>query len=151
MTTVSCESLGAIRGYGLDEHPDVYECQNAEAHGGRGVCTITNPTGHQFGGALLANCETCPLYAPALQDDASESLSLQVKAVHFATAMARWAGNGFAMRSQDEINERLAICQACPNLVDKHCKLCGCACVETNQVMNKLALKSEKCPIGKWE
>jgi hypothetical protein len=76
---------------------------------------------------------------------------LHIRGWNFAGAMARWAGEGFQRRTQDEIDERLAICQACPHLVNDHCSLCGCKCVATNQVVNKLALKGQECPIGKWK
>jgi hypothetical protein len=75
---------------------------------------------------------------------------VHIRGWNFAGAMARWAGSGFQMRTQAEIDERLAICQACPHLVNDHCSLCGCKCVATNQVVNKLALKGQECPIGKW-
>jgi len=70
---------------------------------------------------------------------------------NFAGAMVRWAGSGFKRCPKKQISERLAICQSCPHLVDNHCQLCGCACIETNQLMNKLALASEACPLGKWK
>ena len=76
---------------------------------------------------------------------------LLIRGLNFAAAMARWAGSGFPIRSQQQIDERLAICQACPNLQQNHCSLCGCACVENQQLMNKLAIATEKCPIGKWQ
>jgi hypothetical protein len=73
-----------------------------------------------------------------------------IRGLNFAWAMARWAGSGFKMCSKKQISNRLAICQACPELVDGHCQKCGCACIEENILTNKLALKSESCPIGKW-
>ena len=76
---------------------------------------------------------------------------LWIRGVNFATALARWTVAGMPRRTQAEIDERLAICQSCPELVDNHCGKCGCACVETNKVMNKLALSTEACPLGKWK
>lgn len=87
---------------------------------------------------------------PLTQKCAEPLPPLLIRGWNFARAMTRWAGSGFEMRTQEEINERLVICQACPHLVNDHCNLCGCACVEKNQAMNKLALKTESCPIGKW-
>lgn len=69
---------------------------------------------------------------------------------NFAKAMAIWLSRGLPMRTPAEIQERLAICQKCPFLENYHCCLCGCACVETNRVMNKLALATEVCPDGRW-
>ena len=78
-------------------------------------------------------------------------LPLIIRGLNFASAMLRWASSGMPRRTQAEIDERLAICQACPNFVDNHCRVCGCACVETNQLINKLALATEECPLGKWK
>ncbi len=75
---------------------------------------------------------------------------LIVRGVNFAMAMARWAAAGLPRRSQAEIDERLAICQSCEFYANHVCSRCGCACVEQNQVINKLALATEKCPEGRW-
>jgi hypothetical protein len=83
-------------------------------------------------------------------DAPPDAPSLLIRGWNFTTAMARWTLAGMPRRTQAEIDERLAICQDCPNLHDNHCLKCGCACVETNQLMNKLALSTEKCPEGKW-
>jgi len=77
--------------------------------------------------------------------------SLIIRGWNFAAAMTRWTLAGMPRRTQAEIDERLAICQACPFLVDNHCNRCGCACVEQNQLINKLALATEKCPENKWD
>jgi hypothetical protein len=76
--------------------------------------------------------------------------SLLIRGWNFAAAMARWTVAGLPRRTQAEIDERLAICQACPFLQNNHCTKCGCACVEQNRLINKLALATEKCPEGKW-
>jgi hypothetical protein len=81
----------------------------------------------------------------------TDTPSLLIRGWNFATAMARWAGAGMPRRSQLEIEERLAVCQSCEFLRNQHCVKCGCACVEKNRLMNKLALATEKCPLGKWE
>jgi hypothetical protein len=76
--------------------------------------------------------------------------ALVIRGWNFAKAIARWTLAGLPRRSQAEIEERLAICQACPHLQNDHCQKCGCACVEQNRLMNKLALATERCPLGKW-
>ncbi len=73
-----------------------------------------------------------------------------IRGMNFASAMASHAVDGFRRCEQAEIDSRLAICQQCPQLVNNHCNLCGCACVEENKLTNKLALKSSACPQGKW-
>ncbi len=74
-----------------------------------------------------------------------------IRGMNFASAITRWTAAGMPRRTQAEIEERLAICQSCPELVNDRCRQCGCACIETNQVMNKLALSTEACPLGKWK
>jgi len=86
--------------------------------------------------------------APAAHEP---SPSLLIRGWNFTAAMARWTLAGLPRRSQAEIDERLAICQACPFLQNNHCTKCGCACVEQNRLINKLALATEKCPEGKWQ
>ncbi len=74
-----------------------------------------------------------------------------IRGLNFASAMLRWTSSGMPRRTQAEIDERLTICQACPHFADNHCRVCGCPCVETNQLVNKLALATEACPLGKWK
>ena len=74
-----------------------------------------------------------------------------VRGWNFATAMAKWVAAGRPMRTHDEIAERLAICHGCERLKNDVCLSCGCQCIETEIVMNKLTLATEKCPLGKWE
>ena len=73
-----------------------------------------------------------------------------IRGWNFTQAMSRWVSAGRPMRTQAEIDERLAICQSCDQLRGDQCSKCGCTCVQTNQVINKLALSTEKCPLGKW-
>lgn len=75
---------------------------------------------------------------------------LVIRGWNFAAALAKWTLAGMPRRTQAEIDERLAICQACPNLQDGHCARCGCACIEQNHLVNKLSLATETCPDGKW-
>ena len=86
-------------------------------------------------------------------DPSPESANLPpllIRGWNFAKAMARWTLGGMPRRSQAEIEARLAICQACEFLKNNHCTQCGCACVATNRLINKLALATESCPLGRW-
>lgn len=74
-----------------------------------------------------------------------------IRGVNFSAAMARWIAAGRPMRTQEEIDERLAICQSCPQFVDNVCQKCGCQCIEENSIFNKLALATESCPEGYWK
>lgn len=81
---------------------------------------------------------------------ANELPPIWIRGWNFATAMLRHGKNNLKMCSQEKIDRRLSICQACPKLTNNHCSLCGCACNEQNRLLNKLALESEKCPLSKW-
>lgn len=73
------------------------------------------------------------------------------KAVSFVSSMARWAASGFKTVTQEQLTERLTICQECQywggttgtQLVGARCGKCGCT-------SKKLGLATEACPIGKW-
>lgn len=101
---------------------------------------------------LRSNFNTCEEKAVTAFGSNQPALPvLIIRGLNFAIAMSRWAMSGMARRNQEEISERLAICQICPHFSDNHCKVCGCPCVEKNQLLNKLALTSESCPLGKWK
>ena len=104
--------------------------------------------------SLLGSKDSSACEGSILHDDVSLDMSppipLWVRGWNFATAMARHATNGFKRSSPELLETRLAQCQACPELENDHCKLCGCACVAENRFLNKIALESEKCPLGKW-
>lgn len=56
-------------------------------------------------------------------------------------------------RTQEEIDTNLAICQACPLLQDGVCSHPDCGCPirgGKRRFWNKLAWRSEECPLGKW-
>jgi len=79
-----------------------------------------------------------------------------VRGINFASALARHAWGGFAVRTPEEIEGRLAICQDCEfrsgDGDSLNCTKCGCQCAASSEIfLNKLAWKSEKCPEGKWE
>jgi hypothetical protein len=84
------------------------------------------------------------------QSSVSQEPPLLIRGWNFAAALARWTLAGLPRRTQVEIEARLAICQACEFLKNNHCGKCGCACNEKNRLINKLALATERCPIGKW-
>ncbi len=85
------------------------------------------------------------------ESNAAKSMpSLLIRGWNFARAMSRWTLAGMPRRTPEEIGERLAICQSCEFLHNDHCAKCGCACVEKNQLINKLALSTETCPEGRW-
>jgi hypothetical protein len=52
--------------------------------------------------------------------------------------------------TDDQIEQRLKICNGCEHYKDDACELCGCRIVRENNYMNKLSHKSAACPIDKW-
>jgi 2-polyprenyl-3-methyl-5-hydroxy-6-metoxy-1,4-benzoquinol methylase len=86
------------------------------------------------------------LFRGRLQDPPS----LLQRGIHFARAMGRWIASGAQLRSQERVNELLKICQACPLLQDGMCVKCGCNTNGDVSPLNKLAVATEACPIGRW-
>lgn len=72
------------------------------------------------------------------------------KVRQFAIAYANHYAAGKPKCSQAQIDERLAICEACEHLERGHCKLCGCACKGNGKFVNKLAWRDQTCPDGRW-
>jgi len=50
--------------------------------------------------------------------------------------------------TNEQMQPRLDICNACPELVDGHCRLCGCLCVKENRpaFLSKIAHPDSVCP-----
>lgn len=81
-------------------------------------------------------------------------ITLCQKAIRYTRALARWIKAGRPLRSPEEIREIFtAHCQACEswNADGSSCQCCGCR-VNTSTVaaLNKIAMKTENCPLEKW-
>lgn len=93
-------------------------------------------------------CKSSP--APQLCYDSDEPPFVE-KARTFLSDLGRWALSGFKVTTQEQLDARLEVCQACPywggttggQLVSSRCGKCGCSGL-------KLALATSKCPLGKW-
>lgn len=72
------------------------------------------------------------------------------RVVTFATAMTNHVRDGMTKCDEAEIQSRLEICQQCPSFTGTHCRECGCACSQKKTFFNKLAWRSERCPLGRW-
>lgn len=73
--------------------------------------------------------------------------SLITQGKNLFSSMSKFVKSGFAFTSEEEYQKRMDTCQECPSL-DKEagrCKECGCF------VRTKAKLKSDNCPLGKWE
>lgn len=64
----------------------------------------------------------------------------------------KWIRHGSPTRSKREINRLLKICQACDRYDEANevCRECGCPVKRPEAYRNKLLLKTESCPLGKW-
>lgn len=62
-----------------------------------------------------------------------------------------WAG--FPKSTQEQILDRLYICQKCDKFdkINSQCLVCGCNISDKKIFMNKLAWADQKCPLGKWD
>ena len=52
--------------------------------------------------------------------------------------------------SEEQINERMDICNSCEYYKNESCMLCGCRVVRDSIYQNKLADKKASCPDGRW-
>lgn len=52
--------------------------------------------------------------------------------------------------SQEQIDDRLSICNKCEFYQNNTCLQCGCALSRDRNFMNKLYWRDQSCPIGKW-
>lgn len=72
---------------------------------------------------------------------------------HYAAALARWSAAGFPVRDQAEVDRIFRDhCQPCPHFVKGRCRKCGCRATRGKMGMtNKLKMRTETCPDGKWK
>ena len=71
----------------------------------------------------------------------------------YTRALARWIKAGRPVRNQEEISEIYEICRQCRTLdtATNSCKYCGCRIGNhSNPLLNKIAMATERCPVGKW-
>lgn len=66
---------------------------------------------------------------------------------NFISSMAKFAKSGFELTGEQDYEKRIAICAECPSLDREagRCRECGCF------VRTKAKIKSDQCPLGKWE
>lgn len=76
--------------------------------------------------------------------------SLLTRAKNFATSAARHVATGMKTATQEQIDARYAICEACEFFSAGACSECGCPLVRQMKTVSKLAWANESCPVGKW-
>lgn len=93
-------------------------------------------------------CRFCPKYEPAPEP------GLVQLGASYLSAHARWVLAGSPPpRSQERVNELLAICSTCPFLYKgnrgNYCGKCGCPISgDAKAARNKLAMATESCPLN---
>ena len=73
--------------------------------------------------------------------------------VQYGRALYRWIKAGRPVRDEKEIVAIYEICKQCHALDTEtsSCKYCGCRLnTNPNPIVNKIAMATEQCPIGKW-
>lgn len=98
--------------------------------------------GNQYVKGEVLHTEVIP------KDEApKEYPSMVQQGKNLLSSAARFIRSGFELTNEEEYNKRINICEQCP-LLDKaagRCRECGCF------VRTKAKLKSDHCPLGKWE
>jgi len=88
---------------------------------------------------------------PSMKEKASAPREWSWRSVkHFVRALLKHAGDWFRKCSRKEIQARLAICEQCDQYTGTACAKCGCRVNLEKRFLNKLAWRSEACPLGKW-
>jgi hypothetical protein len=90
-----------------------------------------------------------------LAKDGSERLGVSwADAKNYAKAVLRWGKAGFPVRSDEEVDRLLIICNnGCDGMVSGRCKYCGCRVNTGPAISNKARMATEECrhPEGnKW-
>lgn len=77
--------------------------------------------------------------------------SLIKQAAHYAEAVTRHVATGMQTRTDEEVINLLQICETCEHFSENRCTICGCRLNNSkNAFVNKLRMKSQSCPEGKW-
>ena len=76
-------------------------------------------------------------------------------AMKWGRAVTRWVKHGRPVRTQEQIDEVVAICKACPsddfNDEASRCNVCGCKVGSSGiAIFNKAKMLTETCPKGHW-
>ena len=69
----------------------------------------------------------------------------------YAKAVAKHIATGMETRTDEEVINLLQICETCEHFSEDRCTICGCRLNNSkNAFANKLRMKSQSCPEGKW-
>lgn len=72
----------------------------------------------------------------------------------FAKALLRWCRSRRPLAPRVVIDIRYSYCRRCPLLRQswwrRYCAGCGCTINQIRWPLNKLAVPTEECPVGRW-
>lgn len=115
--------------------------------------------GLQVSNPLRTNCRASNTPNPP-PHKAIEPPPLLTRLANFAVAAAAHAVKGNPTVPEEVMQERLAICRACPlfKVLDQEkntgvCthQSCGCTIQDNITYLNKIAWADQECPIGSWK
>ncbi|MBE6429169.1 MAG: hypothetical protein E7028_11455 [Planctomycetaceae bacterium] len=82
----------------------------------------------------------------------NRQLSSVGKLKTYAQAVTRHLLTGCETRTDEEVSELLNLCRTCGHYQNGTCSVCGCRINSNSSAFtNKLRMKTQKCPKGKWE
>lgn len=104
-------------------------------------------------------CEVCGLRVAGKYPDrihcecpGNRQLSSVGKLKTYAQAVTRHLLTGCETRTDEEVSELLNLCRNCESYRAETCTVCGCRINSGKSAFaNKLRMKTQKCPKGKWE
>lgn len=77
---------------------------------------------------------------------------LLTQAKNYAKAVTEHVKSGMETRTDEEVINLLQICEMCDKYEDGRCLVCGCRLSASKSAFsNKLRMKSQSCPLGRWE
>lgn len=107
--------------------------------------------GNRVESVICARCTlaACPCPEPRIisPDAAPEERQpppLYVQAWNLASALAAFAADGFRTVTKEQYQQRLAICDTCPERRGTQCLKCGC------RLPWKATGRAFQCPLDKW-
>ena len=68
------------------------------------------------------------------------------RTLQFARALAGHVANGMPKSSQEQIDQRFAICKQCQHFSGQSCRVCNCGVNAKQYLLNKLYWKDQHCP-----
>jgi hypothetical protein len=128
-----------------------------------GTCKLFNHTGRNAdicsGRALMPDGTPMSSYKIERYRSNWERLKSQgllKTAMAFVSAEAKWIAAGMPKRSPEQIEEIYQLCQSCDKMEPSNtegyssCRLCGCTLAKFPNVINKIEMATENCPLAKW-